>query len=413
MIRRAAALVVVVLLAPACSTEVPEAEPFIGVWASEGWGIVLHVHDGQADVYETSATQCLLTNEGSARNIDDAVTLEGKRLVLDDGGRVISFERRDALPAGCTAIADQSPAAILAAAVAAVEEHYHPGVDPLWADRVASLVPPPADDDAALIAALEELLLPLADPQVALQTGGGLWSAVSHPAAEALAAALVSGALLPEAVTAGRDALVAADLGDGIRYLAVLRLGGFAEGSVDSQRILAAALDSSLDGATALVLDLRAASTGTETEALLAATRFVPAVTTVASVEARLPDGSMVPAGVDVVNPMPGGPFAGRVIVLVGPATSGPAELLALSLAALDTVTIVGEATSGSPRSPLVRTLPNGWRLGVPNVEVRTPDGVARVGQPLEPDVSAPLTTLDIVAVSDPGLVAAVAVLRS
>ena len=254
---------------------------------------------------------------------------------------------------------------------------------------------------------------PLDDPQIALQTGSSLWHAVPSGVPDDLAAGLAAGTLLPGATIAGAGALVVADLGGGVRYLGFLRLGGFADSTDGSQRVVAAALDSSLDGALGLVLDLRAATTGAETEALLVATRFVATATVVATRHVRLEDGSLEAAGDATVNPMPTGPFSGRVVVLVGPGTSGPAELLALALAPLPTVTIVGEPTAGSPRAPLVRGLPNGWLLGIPNVEVITADGMARVGAPLVPDVSAPVTPDDLAAGRDPGLDAARAVLGS
>ena len=396
------------LITAACSTAVREAEPFVGVWVSEGWGIVLHVHGGDADIYEVSSAHCVLASAGSARNIDDVVALDGERLVLTDAGRVVRFDRVTELPAACTFEPDPSPAGVLDVVVASIEEHYHPGVDPGWTERIATVVPPPEGDDAALAAAVETLLTPLADAQIALQTGSdGLWSPVSGGVAEDLAAALTGGTLLPGATIAGDGGLVTADLGDGVRYLGFLRIGGFAGSSDDSQRVLAAVLDHSLEEATALVIDLRSTTAGSETEALLVATRFMPTRTVVATTEARLSDGSTVPAGEAVVNPMPGGPFPGSVVVLVGPGTSGPAELLVLALAPLPGVTIVGEPTAGSPRSPLVRTLPNGWLLGVPNTEVITPDGMRHAGAPVVPDVTVALGADDLAAGRDPGLEAA------
>ncbi|MBI5157017.1 MAG: hypothetical protein HZA58_03275 [Acidimicrobiia bacterium] len=406
---KARALVAVGLVLGACSTAVPEAEPFAGVWASEGWGIVLDIHGGEADIYEISSAQCLLASSGSARNIDEVVSFEGQRLVLDDGGRVVRFDRLEALPAACAVDPDPAPATVLATVVAAVEEHYHPGVDAAWEDRLAALVVPPEGDTAALAAAVKGLLAPLGDPQVALQSGGDVWTAASSPVATALAIALGEGALLPDADVVAAGGLVVADLGGGVRYLGFLRLGGFADSDSGSQRTLAGALDLSLEGASRIVLDLRATAAGAETEALLVATRFVASTTVVATYEARLGDGSMVASGEAVAHPMPTGPFAGSVVLLIGPGTSGPAELLALALADLPGVTVVGEPTAGSPRSPLVRSLPNGWLLGVPNIEVTTADGMPRVGVPLMPDVMAPLTIDDITAGHDPGLEAAVA----
>lgn len=398
----------------ACSNAVPEAEPFLGVWVSQGWGIILHVHDGDADVYETSASHCLLASSGSARNIDDFVRLDGARLVLTDGGRVVYFVPLPDLPTACVATLDASPQAVLEAVVTAVEEHFHPGVDPGWAARVAALTPPPVGEDAALRAAITELLAPLGDPEIALQSGAGpIWGPSPGGAGSALAAALRDGTLLPGATIAGADGIVSFDLGGGAQYLGLLRLGGFADSSSGSQRVIAAALDQTLRDASALVLDLRAATTGAEVDALLVATRFVTAATVVATIEARADDvGGRIQAGEALVNPMPTGPFSGRVVVLVGPGTAGPAELLALALAPLTNVVILGEPTAGSPRSPLVRTLPNGWVLGVPNTEV-TVDGVPRVRNPLVPEVTAVLTVEDVAAGRDPGLEAALAAIGS
>ena len=404
-------LLVAAVVAAGCSPAVPEAEPFLGVWASEGWGIILDVHGGDADIYEVSSAQCLLATAGSARNIDDVVSLEGERLVLDDGGRVIRFDRLAGLPDRCTQQHDSSPAAVLSTVVAVVEEQYYPGVDAGWSQRVASLDLASIGDADALAAAIEALLGPLADPQLALQTETDLWSAGPHGIAAELATALTDGTLLPGATIAGAGGLVAAELDGGIGYLGFLRLGGFADGEDDSQRVLAAALDHVLDGATGAILNLRATTSGTATEALLVATRFVSAGAVVATYQAQLADGTTVAAGDAVVNPMPTGPFPGGVVVLVGPDTSGPAELLALALAELPGVTIIGEPTAGSPRSPLVRGLPNGWLLGIPNTAVTMPDGIQRVGVPLVPDVTAPLTSADIAAGRDPGLDAALVVL--
>lgn len=408
MTPRPALVAAMVLVMGACVPQAPEAEPFLGVWASDGWGILLHVHGVRADVYEVTGERCRLADSGGARGIDEVVALDGDHLVLTDAGRVIRFDPLPDLPAECSAPSDPSAGQVLATAVAAVEEHYHPGVDDGWEVRVADLVA----DDTTLLAALQVLLRPLADPQVVLDTGDGeVWSASRPEAAAALAGALRDGALLPGATFTAGDGLVLDDLGDGIRYLGVLRLGGLAGSDEGSQRMLAAALDASLRDASALILDLRPASGGSDVEALLVATRFVVGRTVVATIAAHRADGGTVPAGAHVVHPMPAGPFPGRVVVLIGPGTAGPAEVLALALDPLPGVVLVGEPTAGSPSSPLVRTLPNGWVLGVPNLDVVTPDGVSRVGAPLLPDVVAPLTAGDVAAGRDPGLDAARAAL--
>jgi hypothetical protein len=293
--------------------------------------------------------------------------------------------------------------------VTSFEEHYYPALDPGWEARVAALPAPPPGDDAALTQAIEDLLTPLADPAIALHTGEGpVWSPPAPGAGVELGAALLEGSLLAGSSVAGAGGIITADLGGGVRYLGFLRMGGFASSSEGSQRALAATLDQALRDGTGVIIDLRPANAGSEVDALLVATRFVTAGGVVATTEARLRDGTTTPAGESVVNPMPTGPYPGPVVVLVGPGTSGPAELLATILASLPGVTIVGEPTAGSPRAPLVRTLPNGWVLGVPNTAVFVGD-LSVVGLPLQPDVPAALTGADVAAGNDPGLEAALA----
>ena len=74
-----------------------------------------------------SSVHCVLASAGSARNIDDVVTLEDGRLVLRDGGRVVRFDPLPEVPAICIAASDASPVGVLAVVVASIEEQYHPG----------------------------------------------------------------------------------------------------------------------------------------------------------------------------------------------------------------------------------------------------------------------------------------------
>lgn len=201
---------------------------------------------------------------------------------------------------------------------------------------------------------------------------------------------------------AGGD-LFTRDLGRGLAYLGVALLAAPDE---ESQRALAAALDSVLGDTDGVVVDLRGASGGLEAAALLVATRFVPTERVVASRLARA-GAVMVEAGELWVTPRPTGTFEGSVVVLVGPSTSGAAELLAWILADLPGVIVIGEPTAGSARDPLVRALPNGWSLGVPNADVVGPDGITRLGIPLVPDIAVATTLDDLSSGRDPGLSAA------
>lgn len=366
-----------------------------GVWRSDGWGLILHVHGAVAEVYETAGESCLLAGDTTTRGIGETVTLVDGRLLMRDGDRVVWFDAVADLPVGCGVPVDTTTAGIVALVTATVREQYH---RPIADDFGTGVVG--ADPGTAI----RTLLGPLADPQVVLLDDTGTWTGVVDPNRTALLDALRAGTHPAGAGSDGDDGLITADLGDGVHYLAPLRLARFAASSERSQVVLAAVLDRTIAGARGVVIDLRTTTAGAETEALLVATRFVPTTSVVAVKEARRPDGSWAPAGELVVRPLPGGTFSGPVVVLIGPATAGPAEALVLALRDLPFVTLVGEPTAGSPGRPLARLLPNGWTLGVPNLDVITADGIRWAGRPIVPDVLVPFVADDIAAGQDPGL---------
>jgi len=353
------------------------------------------------DIYEHTAAHCFRVATGSARGISDVVALEGDRLVLRDGGRSIAFDAVEILPSNCADPLDDSPPAVFAAAIATIAEHHLPAPGETWHREAETIGSNLAEESDAgeLHAALVAALALLDDPEVRLAPGGEV--AASWPQAPEAGDAL--SARWPE-TWEGR--MLVGEAAPGVAYVGFLQL--LTEGEED-QRALAAALDGALGGADAAVIDLRPASGGVEEAALQVATRFVPSDQVVASLWARAGEG-IVAAGDLSVSPRPTGVFPGAVVLLVGPDTSGAGELLARILAGLPGVIVVGEPTAGSPREPLVRALPNGWSLGVPNLDVIGPNGGSWL-EPLVPDVMAPTTVIDLAEGRDPGLEAALRVI--
>jgi C-terminal processing protease CtpA/Prc len=175
------------------------------------------------------------------------------------------------------------------------------------------------------------------------------------------------------AVVEGGEGFAVGTVGDGVGYLALARTGPFDADTAESERILAANVDKSLVG-SAFILDLRSTDGGILGHALLVATRFFPSESLVVHLEARDGDG-FVPAGDLTVNPVPTGTYDGQVFVLIGPRTRGVGELLAAILGELPNVTLIGAPTAGMPGPPLIRFLPNGWSVAVPNLRVMDPEG--------------------------------------
>ena len=405
---RMALAALVLVGAGACDPGEREAQPFAGVWQSVGYGLFLDVHAGTVDIYEHTAIHCQEVASGTARGISDVISVEDGALVLRDAGRVVRFLPLEALPRRCADPVDPTDAAaVFEVAAATVWEQYLPSPGLAWAAQRSEIAAGLAPDSGPerLYQALVALLGPLGDPELRLAVEAEAlpdsWSVDSGSVGAALTAH-------PD-VQQLAGGLLTRDIGDDVAYLGVVRLAARSE---DEQRELAAGLDSVLAGAEGLVIDLRGASGGLEDAALLVATRFVATEQVVATLLAR--DGEvLVPSGELSVTPLANGVFAGPVVVLIGPSTSGAGELLALVLAELPRVTLVGEPTAGSPRDPLVRSLPNGWSIGVPNLEVIGPDGSHRVGKPLQPDIEAPSILDDLGAGPDPGLEAALEVLRN
>lgn len=362
------------LVAAACDPGARQAEPFEGIWRSDGWGTVLVVEGGDVEIFERTGVHCLSVATGGARGIDEVLTLEGERLLMTDSNRAVRFDRIDVLPAECADPAGSpDPALVAQVLVATLEEQLVAGLDPGWEERTADLASRATGlDDLALLDLLAGTIEPL----------GG-----------AVRVGTESGSIRPprppfeppdEAELAGGGALATWDAPADVGYLAFSRVGPFAPNLAESERILIRALDEELTGGS-VVLDLRAADGGVLGHALAVATRFVDAPAVFGSMEARAGTG-FVPAGELAVNPLPTGPYGGNVFVLIGPETRGVAEILVMVLRDLPTVTVLGEATAGDPGPPLIRFLPNGWSVSVPNLRVR--DSRGDLVGPIQPDVA-------------------------
>lgn len=416
------------LVAAACGQSTAESDPFDGVWRSIGFGAYIVVDSGAIEVFEHGAGHCVSVAESGSRGISDVLTFEGEdRIVLQEAGRVVRYDRVPSLPEACDEpdFFDGDPIETLAIVVEAIEDHYASALDPGWPARrdelAAGLTADASTADA--FAAVTALLDPLDDPQVRIAVDGGgdgvpdgVWRSFADPAAGRLLDATTAGEHLSsiEGVR-GEGALVAGLVGDDIGYLALTTLEPFAGGIANTGEEIAAVVDGLIETSgpdTKLIVDLRVNDGGVEGLGMLVASRFVREETLVASRSARL-EGSdqYVEAGSIVVRPAPTGTFAGSVVVLVGPGTSGAAELLVLALRSIPGVLLVGEATAGSPSPILARALPTEWALGVPNQRTVDSSGASYDGTGIPPDEVVGTTSADLDAGRDPGLERAIALL--
>jgi hypothetical protein len=83
--------------------------------------------------------------------------------------------------------------------------------------------------------------------------------------------------------------------------------------------------------------------------------------------------------------------FAGKVVLLIGPDTVSAGETFAMALMGREPhVTFIGVNTQGVFSDVLVRTLPNGWQIQLPNEVYLTTDGKAFDATGVPPDIRTP-----------------------
>ncbi len=173
-----------------------------------------------------------------------------------------------------------------------------------------------------------------------------------------------------------------------------LRVAEFAAGTPAALRKAAARLQ--VEGARALVLDLRGSARGPIETGLEAARAFV-ASGTLAMLESR-------GEGRRTVSAAPGdGEITLPVAVLTDFGTAGPAELLAAALAGNKRAETVGERTAGRAALQRLFALPDGGSLWMSHSWYLTPAGTPIHERGLQPDIPVPQPDVEFGATAPDG----------
>lgn len=211
-------------------------------------------------------------------------------------------------------------------------------------------------------------------------------------------------------------------LPDSIGYMRITAFAGYArEGSY---RSMLAALESALDtifadtrGWRGLVIDVRINGGGADPLGLAIASRLTAdpyvAYAKVARSDPRDPTKMTQPQP-SVVAPSARPGWRGPVVELTSRYSVSAAETFTQALMGRrPAIARVGEHTQGVFSDVLGRTLPNGWRMGLPNELFLTTAGTSFDGPGIPPTVPVPtFTKVDLEAGRDPGLERAMALLR-
>jgi C-terminal processing protease CtpA/Prc len=215
------------------------------------------------------------------------------------------------------------------------------------------------------------------------------------------------------------DKIVTGRLSDGTLYVELFRFAGFAETPTTDKEI--AAINEALDRIFArlkpgepLVLDIRFNAGGYDDFALLIAGRLTDGPAVAFLKQPRIQEtNAFGPLHVRHVFPSAGPQASGRIILLTSGMTYSGAEIFTMATMRFANVTRVGEPTAGALSDVLPFKLPNGWEIGLSNERYFASDGVVYEDRGVPPHLPAPMTRESLNQNTDPGLEAAMQVLRT
>lgn len=397
----------------ALSLEEP-SEPVLppGLWQTQGYGMILEVTETDFAVYEYGVSYCVQADGGTVFALEEIIAeldtdplAEGSlRVRLDGGVGWLVGDPIDALPLVCTPttpIAGEAdyvfdPLTEFDRVVEIFELHYPffelRGIDWTSAAEAQRQTLTAESSEEDLEAALVALLDPLDDGHVSLVTPriefeSKPFAAITQLEAEFEAQDEVATfeAYLQQELLAYFAAIDdrLEGLGgalDGVRWgrsddIGYLRAFDF-DTSAEAMHMVMEDAMTALSGVSAMVVDMRVNSGGSDTAAIAMASYFAETETLAFTKAPYLGDGAWGPA-TEVSTPACAAAtcFDGPVIVLVSESTVSAAEIFVLAMRALDDVRVWGEPTSGELSDILGRTLPPGWGLGLTNERYIAADG--------------------------------------
>jgi len=362
---------------------------FDGVWISRGYGILWQIRHGRSAEYEINGQYCIFRRKqrGLPEAAEPHMLLDREKRVMrigvDDGiGYLHTFDRRSVLPAQCLKKPDTSPAGVFNAVDQIFANRYAffklRKLD--WSARVRAFRPRLASvrTDAELFELIGKLLEPIGDEHVSLRgevAGEEKDFSVSrkpialHPRLESTSR--LPGSWSPAAGVRLLGPRAKRNASGSIVYGMLDRETGYLNiGSLWWRRVrdLDETLDSAIDlfqGAKRVIVDVSRNGGGGENLAKRVAERFARERTTGLYKYAGDAKGDK-PQAITIV-PSRSQRFLGPTYVISSGETFSAAETLVMYMSALDNVTHVGRPTGGALSDVLMRTLPNGWRLGLSN----------------------------------------------
>lgn len=402
-----------------------------GLWLSEGYGWLIRF-DGEAmRTYELTSISCIGSGNATRSvnaHLEPALTFvsgsavatitptkdpDTLRLHPDGAAADIIFHRTSKLPENCERTPANTPQENYAIFWQTFAENYPffeirkvdwQAVDNKMRPKVSAATPP-----AGLFQIFREMIEPLQDAHTGvyapdLKADFDGWRNDPNRLEESdwkRAAAIIES----KYVSGGwrsycKDRIQFGTVGNAVGYLRVTTFYGYtdADGYANQRQCLDESLDAIFGGQKlkALVIDVRLNDGGDDPLGIEIASRltdkkylaYYKVTRDNADLDSPLHFTDRQACWV-VPSNLPG--FKGKIAVLIGPDTVSAGETFAMALMGREPqVTFIGVNTQGVFSDVLVRSLPNGWRLRLPNEVYLTADGKAFDATGVPPNVRVP-----------------------
>jgi hypothetical protein len=417
----AAALVAAPLSAPLAATAATSID---GVWQTDGYGTIVAVDNGKAQLYSTTSISCTPAavfrqdrNRFTAAG-EQAFTLQAKRdrAVMHVEGNVgdKQLRRLEGLPKTCTEPGPTGPLAVFDQFWTDYAENYPffqaKGID--WNAVRAQYRPrvKPDMSDDALFDLLASMIRPLGDAHTAVRIPDkrifvGVRPGTTFPDEnlEAKVRPYIERTALKgvKFTSYANERIGYAELPGRIGYLRVIAFLGY-RGGADYNAELST-LNQTLDkilkpNLRGLIIDLRINGGGSDQLGLDLASRFTDKPFFAYFKRARNDPqdaSAFTPPQPLFVQPAKGRPtYTGPIVMLTGGSQISAGETFTQAMMNRTPRPIrVGENTQGVFSDTLQRRLPNGWEYILPNEEFRTLAWQSFDGNGIPPDIRKPVFT--------------------
>ncbi|MEL6570317.1 MAG: S41 family peptidase [Pseudomonadota bacterium] len=403
-----------------------------GAWKLSTGGNYLVLTPLTATLYTDSGHSCFaeLTFPAHLKLVEmlEGATAEvvAGQLHLDVDGSLDTriFEKVDVIPANCTAVdpAGATPKDVADAVWTAMNDHYaffdlH-GVD--WAERKALI--PTADaqlSDDEVNTLLLTMTAGLDDGHVHFGSPERGYDSPSLPpdwiptdgslTRQSLTEIAIAGVGVALTDVAGTDVSYGLR-DDGIGYILIKSMNVDVPFGGRSQETAAAAFGtmlSALDAAKALVIDIRYNPGGSDSVSFGFAGHFITSAKPVFTKTTKDGDSQTEPFTA-VLAPFDNTAETRPTVIMTSRFTGSAAEIFTLAMRTIDTVTVLGEPTSGGLSDVMGFVLPNGWGLGLSNQTYLTMEGEVFEGIGVPPDQPVAYPTEAFQNGEDPVLAAAI-----